>query len=310
MTVSWPLFSIDVVEYNLNVSGARAVYPNGDLGLLVNSSHPWLGYSVPGGEVRGVWGFYSARDPRWDTITASTDDGQRTTHSPLHPLTVNAFPVETKAAAGPHQTVQLVESIGEEFAPPALPENVFLDVIEEPYTASYAIVSRTETAEYDLADLEAAGFVRGVTDELDESAFREVIVRESNLTLSILNETEHNLTLRVDLHDKAGNPIDTRNREGRLTINDEVVETNASGSVTHTLARGDGGVTARFEPGRWWNESPGYVGDSAVVYARGGGNSLSTVLFELMVPVGLFLLGVFLIDRATQLHVWPPWRRL
>ena len=78
--------SITVEEYDLAVSGFVARYPNDDLGPVVYKNGLWLGHSVPNGDVRGVWRFYSARDPDWDTLVRSTEDGSTQTHSPLHPL--------------------------------------------------------------------------------------------------------------------------------------------------------------------------------------------------------------------------------
>ena len=64
--------SVDVTTYDLSISGYRTRYPNGDLGLVVYKNKPWLGYSVPGSEVNGVWRFYSARDSRWDRLVERT----------------------------------------------------------------------------------------------------------------------------------------------------------------------------------------------------------------------------------------------
>ncbi|MEF8854980.1 MAG: exodeoxyribonuclease VII large subunit [Haloarculaceae archaeon] len=90
------------------MSGYVARCSNGDLGLVVYKSDPWLGHSVPNGEVRGIWRFYSARDPRWDTLVRSTDDGSRRTHSPLHPLQVNARDDPQTAIHGQDSTVNLL----------------------------------------------------------------------------------------------------------------------------------------------------------------------------------------------------------
>jgi len=55
--------SVIVWEYGFNVSGFVAEYPNGDRGLVVYKTAPWLGHSMSEGGVHGVWRFYFARDP-------------------------------------------------------------------------------------------------------------------------------------------------------------------------------------------------------------------------------------------------------
>ncbi|QCJ45890.1 hypothetical protein [Haloprofundus sp. MHR1] len=303
--------SIDVVAYDLTISGYRAVYPNGDLGLVVYKNQPWLGYSLPNGDVRGVWRFYSARDPEWDTLVTSTDEGQTVEHSSLHPLQVNAFPIETGPTPSPRRTVTILETYGIETQPPTVPKTVLLDTIDEPYTASYGIATRTTTTEHNLTSVTAYGLVRGVEVDASESSFATVPINESELTLEVLNTTEDSVTVRVRLRDaQTGEPINTLSREGYVVLEDQRVNTSNNGTVTTTLSHSAGGVSARYEPGHWWRSVPGYVGDSDVVYVRGPMQSMLSVLYEVAVSVSLFLLGVFFIDRITGWHVWPPWRRL
>jgi hypothetical protein len=241
----------------------------------------------------------------------STKDGQTIEHSPLHPLQVNAYPIETGPTASPYRTVTILDVYGVETQPPTLPESVQLDALTEPYTASFGIATRTRTTDHDLEEVTAYGLVRGVEADATSAPFAEVAINRSELTLTVLNATDETVTVRVSLRDETtGAPINTDEREGYVVLQDQRVNTTGNGTVTATLPRPASGISARYEPGRWWYATPGYVGDSDVVYVRGTVLSVLSALYEMAVPVSLFLLGVFMIDRITGWRVWPPWRRL
>ena len=299
----------EVVTYDLAVAGHRTAYPDGDLGLVLFKSHPWLGYSLPDGEVNGVWRFYVARESDWDSLVTVSDSDQTVAHSPLHPLQVHAYPFEPGPTATPSKTVSLLEIFGSEAIPPRLPSTVNLDVLEEPYKASYGIATRTQTTDHDLAEVTAYGLVRGVTVDVTERLVLDVPVEESNLTLSVENETDETVTVEVALREAVTDePINTQNRAGYVSLAGHRVNTTGNGTATVTVARPDGGLSARFEPGRWWDTRRGYVGDTAVVSLAGAELGFVSLLFEMGLPVSFFLLAVFVIDRITGWGVWPPWR--
>lgn len=303
--------SIQVVTYDLAVSGFYASYPNGDFGVVVYKNLPWLGYRLPGGDVRGVWRFYARRDTAWDTLVTRTADGRSVSHSPMHPLQVVAFPIEPGPTASPRRRVRIIESYGARTTPPTLGEQVHLDVISQPYTASSGIATRTRTTDHSLEAVRAYGLVRGVTANVTADSLIEVSIHRSDLSLTVLNATDRSVTVRVRLRDAStGDPINTVDREGYLVVQDRRVNTSDNGTVTLTMARPPGGVSARFEPGPWWHTHTGYVGDSDVVYVRGTVLAVLALVYRLAVPVSLFLLAVFLIDRITGWGVWPPWRGL
>lgn len=303
--------ALEVRSYNLAIGGFRAEYPNGDLGLVLYKAQPWAGYSTPSGEVRGVWRFYTARDATWDTLVTSTATGNSTGHSPLHPLQVHAYPIETGPTAAPSGTISILETYGQTTAPPTLPEGVHLDVLEEPYTASYGIATRVETSNHDLSGVEAMGLVRGVSARADEGVFIDVPINESELALSVVNQTAETVTVEVELSDAVtGAPINTGQRGGHVVIGGERVETNANGTVRKTLYRPPSGISARYEPGQWWLNVPGYTSDSDVVYVRGTVLAFLGTLSGVAVPISMLLLSAYLIDRLTGWDLWPPWRRL
>lgn len=303
--------TIDVEEYDLTVSGFRATFPDGDLGLVLYKNRPWLGYSLPNGGVRGVWRFYAARNEDWDSLVTVSDTGREVAHSPLHPLQVHAYPFEHGPSPEPAWTVKLTETFGEETGAPTLPEDVLLDVVTEPYLASYGMVTRTDTTEHDLEDVRAVGLVQGVTIDVEPRMVADIPISRSNLTVEIENQSGESVTVKVHLSDnETGEPISTASREGYLVVQDRRVNTTSNGTVIATVPRRIGGVTARFEPGSWWRSTHGYTGDTDVASLHSAELLLISVLFELAVPVSLFLLAVFMVDRITGWRIWQPWRAI
>ncbi|WP_123539411.1 hypothetical protein [Halosimplex salinum] len=303
--------SIAVTEYYLDIMGLHARYPDGDLGLVIIKSDPWLGYSLPEGDVRGVWRFYSARDPNWDTLVTERESRSSTSHSPVHPLGVVAYPIKTGPTVSPADTVELQMVSGGQRQPPTLPGAVDLDVLEEPYTESFSIATRLNTPDQTLSDVTAHGLVRGVQTNADPRLFEEVAIHRSTLSLAVLNTTATTATVRVSLRDaKTGDPIRTATREGSVVLAGEEVQTGRDGTLTTTIQRPSGAISARYEPGEWWLSTTAYVGASDAASVDGTALSVVRSLYRAGVPVGLFLLAVFLIDRITGMAVWPPWRGL
>jgi hypothetical protein len=172
-------------------------------------------------------------------------------------------------------------------------------------------VTRTDAIVGGAWDVSADGLVRGVGVSVELDELREVPIHESDLELTILDATAETVTVEVSLTDAVtGEPIETTGRRGYVVLDGARVETDASGTAAVTIPRPMGGLSARFEPGPWWPEPVGYVGDSDVVYVRGTVLHALNVIYEVGVPVALFLFGVFVIDRITGWHVWPPWRRM
>ncbi|MFD1588111.1 hypothetical protein ACFR9U_14095 [Halorientalis brevis] len=301
--------TVTVVPYDLAVSGFRARYPNGDLGLVVYKNQPWLGHSLPGGWVRGVWRFYAARDARWDTLRRYTANGQSQRASPLQPLQVHAYPFEPGPTPSQRDTITLLASYGVTTTPPTLPEHVNLDVLNESYAATYGLASRTETTDHNLSTVVATGLVRGVTAQAQPADFDDLAINRTNLTLRVVNRSEQRRTVEATLVDAAtGAPIDTRGREGYLVIAGERVNTSADGTVRVVVPASTDAVSARYEPGAWWRNTPGYTAASDVVAIGTGDLAWLRLLYQFLVPVGMFLLGVYFIDRITGWRIWPPWR--
>ncbi|WP_254279295.1 hypothetical protein [Haloarcula marina] len=327
--------SVAVQPYDLEVSGYVGRYPNGDLGVVVYKSDPWGGYkltetaatdSSSEGRVAGVWRFYTARNPAWDTLERRRAGTTTRVHSAVHPLQVHAFPIEVGPTATPRNSVGILRAFGEELSPPTLPANVSLDVVSEPYLASYGLATRWEadietpadteseaeaSNDFETTAITARGLVRGVETTRSLDTLAEVPIRESNLTLTLQNQSAGSATVRVILRDaETGEPIETHSRDGYLLVDGERIQTNATGVAVFTVPPRHDAVSARHVPGEWWLNIPGYVGDSDTVYIRSPVLGLLSTLFVFSVPVSLFLLAVWLIDRITGWGIWPPWRSL
>jgi hypothetical protein len=307
--------SIQVRPYALSVSGQRTRYPDDDIGLSLRYDDLWLGYETASGEVNGVWRFYVARDPAWDSLVTSTERGrEERQHSLLHPLQIHAYPFEpgpTTDGTG----VRLLGTDGVRLSAPDLPEYVALDTPPDVYETSFEVTTRVvgEPGRDDWPQVRARGLVRGVGVAPNDITYSEVPLHPSNLSLSVVNVIRETATIRVSLRDaESGAPIDTSRRAEAVYLGSRVITTDSEGVATVTIPRPSGGVTARYEPREWWRVQgeQAYLGDSQSVYVRGSALDGLSVLYTGGVPVALFLLGVFIIDRITHWGVWPPWRGL
>jgi hypothetical protein len=72
-----------------------------------------------------------------------------------------------------------------------------------------------------------------------------------------------------------------------------------------TVPRPAGALTARYEPGAWWRTDQAYLQSSDTVYIRGTNIPIVETLYQLALPIGSFLVAVFLIGRVTGWDIWP-----
>jgi len=302
-----------VTVYDLRVSGFTGRYPDGDHGVVAYKSQPWAGYSLPGGGVQGVWRFYSARDRDWDELVHRMSANTWRTSSPLQPLQVYAYPSEIGPTTD-HGRVEILDTYGDEIEPRPLPDNVELDAVSSPYTGTFGLATRSGLDDPSASNVvgtavTAYGLVRGTTTNVTADHFVEVPINESDLTVTVTNVTDETVTATVRLTDaETGDPIATTDREGVVVLNGERVQTNASGMAVRTLSRSGDGLTARYEPGRWWRHSQGYVGDSDTAYVRGTVLQTLSSVYRILVPVVTVLVAVYILDRLTGWGIWPPWR--
>lgn len=300
-----------VTEYRLDVSGYRARHPDGDLGLALRQDGPWLGHSLPGADqnVRGVWRLYSARDPDWDRLTRRTRNGSEQVRSPSHPLQLHAYP----SAAGlsvPRPTATLTSTSGDRHDTPTLPDTVNLDTVSGSYSASHLLVTRLSEGSLTPA-ITIHGLVRGSNERIHPADLTSVQVNRSSLSTNVVTRTPENVTVRLHLIDQqTGTPIVTKHRDGYVLVNDRRLNTSENGTATVTIEGNPGVLTARFKPGEWWRNPPGYTSTANRLTLKTPGLQAFAGLFRASIPIGLLLLAIYLIDRITTWRVWPPWGRL
>ncbi|OIB57334.1 hypothetical protein [Natrialba sp. SSL1] len=274
---------LDVEVYDLTASIYYAEYPDGDAGVAIYQSQPWHGYTLTeDGEaaVRGVWRYYTARDTDWDYLVHSNRTDEKVIHSDALPVSVRAYPSEVGPRTDPIIDGPEIQEIwGSESPSPnsTVHENVEIDVIDEPYSQSHGMAIRYTDVDRD--HLEVQGIVRGVNAELVEpEGGTEREIRESNLSVEIVDQTETEATVRIELRDNETGapivlenpfeddprfaPIGVESRDGYISIGDEQVRTNASGVATVTIGT-PGIYSAEYHPGSWRTHDPAYVGDTS-----------------------------------------------
>jgi len=302
--------SVDVTVHSLTSRVTEARHPSGRRSFAVHASEPWRGYTVGETTVNGIWQFYSARDPRWDTLVASTSTGRETWDSPMHPLRVNAFPSSLGASISPDRTGEPVTVYGNTTTPPSLHPTLDFDVVTSPYETSQGLVTGVDAVDTTTGNITAYGMVRGVQDTQTADSFASVEVSNSSLTLTVKETTPENVTLAISLQEtETGAPIDTSARSGSIVVDGESVNTNVTGTVRLTVPRTAGAVSARYDPAPWWQGSSSYTPDTDTVYVEGAPIDLLGILYRMAIPIGSLLLGVYIIERITGWRVIRFWRR-
>ncbi|SEO19359.1 hypothetical protein SAMN04487948_10113 [Halogranum amylolyticum] len=268
--------TLEVVVYDLTAYPHYTTYPDGDTGVAMFQNQPWQGYSLgANASVRGVWRFYTARDRRWDTLSVSTETTNQTVDSPALPVYVHAYPSRIGPRAEPLRNgPELIDVWGVEHASPneTLGSNVAVEVVEQPYAASYGVAVRTETVDRD--ELTVSGIVRGVNATIVDAADSHRTFRESNLTVTVVSQTTSEATLRIELRDNETStpialaehprldPLSEESRTGYITIAGERVETNSTGVAFITVDQ-PGIYTATYHSGSWLSSDPAYTPASA-----------------------------------------------
>ncbi|MFC7070519.1 hypothetical protein [Halobaculum lipolyticum] len=271
---------VAVEAYTPRVALERARTPDGDHLVAAFHAEPWQGLQFgPDGNrrVRGVWRYYTARDPRWDTLVASSDRERTASISPARPVSVYAYPSRLgprSDSAGQRPT--LLDVWGSERSTPAtrLPETVAVDVVETAYTASYGVLVETNASDAD--SVSATGVVRGVDVPIEQNG-GVTQLRDSEVRASVVEQSDAAATIRVSLRDaQTGEAIVLGEpnapfpeppggvRTGYIEIDGERVQTNATGVATITINE-PGVYTARYVPGSWLGHEPAYAGSRTTV---------------------------------------------
>jgi len=185
------------------------------------------------------------------------------------PVYVHAYPSRIGPRAEPvRDGPKIIDAWGTDRPSPVgtVGENINIDIVNQSYTTTYGVAVRAERVDRDA--LQVAGIVRGVNASIvapDTGSKRQL--RHSELTVEVLQQSESQATLRIELRDsETGAPIvlsdpDRRypvggnTRDGYITVAEQRVETNASGVAIVTIDE-PGIYTARYYPGSWLGHNP------------------------------------------------------
>jgi hypothetical protein len=273
--------SIETVVYDLTTYTYSAEYPNGESAVAIFQSQPWQGYSLThddGVRVRGVWRFYTARDPTWETLVRSSDADRTRIESAAIPVYVHAYPSRIGPRSEPVRNgPEISNTWGRERSSPqsTVGDTVHVGVVEQPYTATHGVAVRSQRENLD--SIYITGIVHGVDGtivEPDSGSHRSV--RKSTLTVEVVRQNRTHATVRIRLQDQqTGEPIsltqDSRDswdiddtHRGYISVAGQRVRTNDSGVAIVSLNQ-SGVYTVRYHPGSWLQQNPAYVGDTATV---------------------------------------------
>ncbi|MDY7081383.1 MAG: hypothetical protein SXQ77_03000, partial [Halobacteria archaeon] len=140
-------------------------------------------------------------------------------------------------------------------------------------------------------------------------------MRQSNLTLSMVDSNETHVTIEVSLTDaQTGEGINLERRDGVVRVMAGMtVNTSANGTARLTLRKPNDYIRAEYLPGRWWRHTRAYMSSSATMAVRNEFVSLSALITVAVRFIGLlipFAFIAFFVDRLLGLEVWPPWRKI
>ncbi|WP_231741320.1 hypothetical protein [Halorubrum sp. CBA1125] len=266
-----------VQVYELSPHAYTTRYPDGTHGLAVHQPQPWHGFTLTADgthRVRGVWRYYTARDPRWDRLAVSRASGTATRVSSVRPLSVGAFPAQIGPRAVPVRdgpTLTAVWGVTNPTPAARLPSNISVGVVTSEYTRSYGLAIRDETLHPETVQIR--GVVRGVSAPLTAVTPAERPIRKPNLSVRLTDTTGSEATIRVTLRDpqtgapirlaesRPATPIADDGPAGTLQINGEPIRLGPNGTATRTIAE-PGLYSVRFEPASWRTTSPAYVAAS------------------------------------------------
>lgn len=313
----------------------NASYPDGDYGTAFYEPMPWTSVEFPGSDVNvtGIWRFYTARDTDWETLNVATDSGARSETSVALPVYVHGFPSTENTTVTPTgNATEVVRVWGPETDSPAdtIGENVRVGVVPagETYTPSYGVAIRGEGLDRGirvnslLSDTPAA--VVNLTKQTSGVSGVDTVetartIRNSNLTVEVVDSSEDSTTLRIELTDNVtGSPIDLdeevnplaasrTERPGYVTVNGERVTMDQPGVATITVQE-TGTFRVRYHPASWVVAEPAYSPDRAA--AKHQPLDTGTDVINVLNEVALYLVPVIaLVLMARRIRKILPSKR-
>ncbi|MCU4744121.1 hypothetical protein [Natronoglomus mannanivorans] len=255
--------SRDVVVSQLSESsGTRVEFEADDdrMGAVINANSTWSTIDVDGDvQARSNWWFYTAGKSGWHTMVTRTATESTRTESSMRPLQVHAYPdrerpnVPTQSIAG-ENSLLIEEAWGAEQSSPSLPANIDIDPAETYVDADSIALSSTTLEGEAFDEVTVQGIVQGQsqTVSLDEPQ----TVRETNLTLSVLESNSTRATVRAEVTENTtGNPVST----GQVVIGDQSTPVNASGMAVLEVSSSLSLVRGQYVPQEWWHTDRPYA---------------------------------------------------
>ncbi|MCU4975440.1 hypothetical protein OB955_22370 [Halobacteria archaeon AArc-m2/3/4] len=255
--------SRDVVVSQLSESsGTRVEFEadNDRTGAVINANSTWSTIDVDGDvQARSNWWFYTAGKSGWHTMVTRTATESTRTESSMRPLQVHAYPdrespdVPTQSIAG-ENSLLIEEAWGAERSGPSLPENIDIDPAETYVDADSIALSSTTLEGEAFDEVTLQGVVQGQsqTVSLDEPQ----TVRETNLTLSVLESNSTRATVRAEVTENTtGNAVST----GQVVIGDRSTPVNASGMAVLEIGSSSSLVRGQYVPQEWWHTDRPYA---------------------------------------------------
>ena len=271
--------TLTVEVYDFDAVATSITYPDDASGLSITQSQPWRGYTLDADgsmEIRGIWRFFTARNPGWQSVVEATASGTTTRDQYALPVGVYAYPSAFAPKAKPEgadPTIVQTWGVSHETPTDSLPENVAVEVVSDSYDETYGIAVQAD--DIDPSEVTVHGIVRDTDADLRSLFAESREMYATELSASIIERTETAATVLVELEDaETGEPIEltdtgsspgvSRVQSGHIELASQRVQTDANGEATVELTE-PGAYSARYEPAPWVNVRPAYVGDTAVV---------------------------------------------
>jgi hypothetical protein len=305
-----------------NYSGTQ--YEDGRSGVYFEApEHPWAGLKVDDTYVSSEWRFYSHRNTDWDTVTKTTNTGDKTT------ATYETVPIQNYAVPSPYGvkiqqpsqgsdiTVADVKQNEEQTIPTkASHENLsirFAGNQSKPLPRNYsrvtALTVQGDNIGYD--NVTAKGAVNGSEKDAGTAALRfDVDRKESNLTARVDEANSTHVAVNIWLHDEDGNPIALGERHRgviRLPTN-RTIQTNRTGQArvvieNHTTGR------IQYEPEIWHGKTVAYKPSAAYYKAYPALRSQAAIMNwvgEIILLLLPLVLPWYYIRQYEQMAEWIP----
>jgi hypothetical protein len=294
VSVSRPQAELIVAEFPDGTAETR-VRTNGGVRRLVFGGS---GDQLYPDSVQYQWSYFSKSPGYWN-------------EQEEQPVYLHAYPARAYETDPPYVGPDMVQESLTSRAPFSagdLPGNVKVERTASEYTEVDELILE-DIEPYDRSKIRGWGIPPGTNADV------RVITRQvtkANLTIRRIAENNSHVRFQVSLTEADGDPINTRKRPGSIYIDGQKYETGVDGEV-EVVKRYVGLVEARFVPAEWYRldrSTTAYTAAETKAYT-GVGRGLFVLLYYILrrtAPLWLaVLLSLYIVDKAVDVSVWPPW---